>query len=134
MTNVRATLFQVAIGVEEGLGQFGYKRRRRIIGNKMPSEFFADVLCRRRIPRQVGKHGPALFQAVVGVMPAEYDLIARFMETPHEDEFAAMDRLLGTQPGPAGEDLREIRHIGLAVTAADAKRVQFERLACEILN
>ena len=66
-------------------------------------------------------------------MLAEHDLIARLMETSHEDEFAAMDRLLWAQPCPAGEDLGEVRHVGLAITTANAERVQFQRLACEIL-
>src|SRR4029077_13658211 len=41
-------------------------------------------------------------------------------------------RLLWAQPPPS-EDLGEVRHVGLAITTANAERVQFQRLACEIL-
>ena len=89
----------------------------------MPSELFANVLRCRRMARQIGKHGAALIEAALGVTRAEHDLIARLMETSHEGEFAAMNRLLGSQPGPAGEDLGEAGHIGLAITAANAERM-----------
>jgi len=65
----------------------------------MPSELFANVLRCRRMARQIGKHGAALIEAALGVTLAEHDLIARLMETSHEGEFAAMNRLLGSQLG-----------------------------------
>jgi hypothetical protein len=55
------------------------------------------------------------------------------MQTFNEREFAAMERLTGLQPSPPGEDLGEIGHIGLAIAASHAERVQFERLARQIL-
>ena len=57
----------------------------------MASEFLGNVLCRCRMPRQIGKHCTALIDAGVGVMLAEHHLLARLMQTSHEDEFAAMN-------------------------------------------
>ena len=85
------------------------------------------------MPRQIGKHCTALIDAGVRVTLAEHHLLARLMQTSHEDEFAAMNRLAGLQPGPPSEDFGEIGDIGLAIAGANAKRVLFQRLAREIL-
>src|ERR1051326_2216404 len=89
----------------------------------MASEFLGNMPRRRRMPRQIGKHCTALIEATVGVILAEHHLIAGLMQTSHEDEFAAMNRLTGLQPSPTGEDFGEIDDIGLAIASANAERV-----------
>ena len=42
----------------------------------MASEFLGNVLCRCRMPRQIGKHCTALIDAGVGVMLAEHHLLS----------------------------------------------------------
>ena len=83
--------------------------------------------------RQVGEHRAALVDAGIRIDLAEHGLVARLVEPLHECEFTAVDRLLGRNPGPAGDHVGEARDVGLGVTAADAERVQFEDLAGEIL-
>ena len=98
----------------------------------MPRELFRDMLRGRRMAREIGQHRAALIDAAIGIALAEHDLIARLVQAFVEDEFAAVLRIVRIDPGPAGEHFGEVRDVGLGVAAADAERVQFERLAREI--
>ena len=58
---------QVAVGVEEALGQPLDQRRRRIVGNEMARELGRDMLRGRRMAGEIGEHRAALLDTRIWI-------------------------------------------------------------------
>ena len=112
-------------------------RRARvgIVGDEMAREFARDMRRRRRLWRgDVGERRLALRDAVLPIDAAEQGRRPGSCALAIEDEGAGLAELaFAPDDRPAGQDVRELRDVGLAIAGADAHRVQFEDFARQIL-
>ncbi len=100
----------------------------------MPRQFECNVLRRRRMFRNIGERGSALADIFLIVRAPKNRLQARLVRISIEDERPRLAELAhAAGKGPAGDDPRQRRHVGLRISAIHAERMQFEDFAREIL-
>ena len=125
---------QVALGLDKAVRQPVDQRVRRLVRNEMAHKLGRDMSCRRWMTREIRQHRPALLEAGIAIGFSEHGLGAGLVHAAVEEKLAAMLGIaVGRQDGPAGDDLREIRHIVLGIDRAHAERMQFQNFAREVL-
>ena len=117
----------VALALAECFGCSVDKRRRRIVGDESPGQFQGNKTSRRRMVGQEIDDAQAVFHSSSRRDAiAENDLLAVVVDPRFEIEaaFAA-----GLANRPAGQATRHLLDVPLSITAVNAKRVQFHKLA-----
>ena len=88
----------------------------------------------RRMAGEVGEHGAALLDAVVGIGLVEHALRSRLVQARIEDELRAVLGIAGGgDDRPPREHVGETGDVVLGVAAAHAERMQLQDLAREVL-
>ena len=102
----------------------------------MPGQFCRDMPCGERVDCQIAQHRLCLRFAVLRVSLAQQFAVARFVDDRGEPEPGAGSLQIAlagdAAHGPAGHRPRQFGHIGLAIAAAHAQRVQFENFAGKV--
>ena len=112
------------------------QRRRWHIAGEMPRQLGSKVARRRRVDREIGKHGARLRLAVLRVATPEQAARAGLVPVGLEIEraiggFDADRAAHEAAQAPAGRRARQVADIALAIMA-DTQRVEFEDFARQI--
>ena len=119
---------QVALCGKKALRHGVHQVLRRIIGDKMASQFGGEVFCTGRVLAQIEQQVIQCLRSLrVGF--AHHHLVARLVKPRHKLDLPTGLR----RQAPTGEQSRSLRYVLLCISAVDAQRVQLKQFPRQVL-